>query len=338
MRILIVDLLNIGDLLFTTPSLRALRNAYPAAEIDMLVPAQFSDVLRHNPNIDNLIGFDKGGQDERLPGFLRMVSLLRRNRYDLVINYQVSARASLISWLCGAKRRVGTASSVYRRMFHQVVESDEQVHRADMYLQILRDLSIPAGDDGKMEMFIDDASEAAVEALWREEGLDSAESVVGLNPGARVELRRWPVEKWADLADRLERDGCRTVLLGGPGEKDIADSTISRMKSQPVVLTGKLSLLELGAVAKKCTVFVTSDTGPLHIAVSVGAPVVTLFGPTRPEHTGPYKARSVVVESDVPCAACRGEKGAAHICLRSIETDDAYAGVKRLLAEIAVSR
>lgn len=341
MKILVVDLLNIGDLLFTTPALRTLRRAYPDARIDMLVNEHIIDTLRYNPNLSGLIGMDEDGYHKNPRHFLEFMGSVRRGRYDMVINLHGSARSSLVTLLSGARRRCGLVSKRFEWTYHRAVIQRTDVHRVDSYLEVMRELGIwdpapstlrQAQDAPGMEMWTDEASQDRAEEMWSEAGL-SGEKIVGLSPGASVAVKRWKAECWAELADGLSQAGLRPVLFGGKKEMGLVDEILSRTKTTPVSFAGKLSLPELAAMSGKCSVFVSCDSGPMHVAVSQGVPIVGLYGPTLPLHFGPYRVPHVVCTARDQCVKCRTrDKNDVHTCLANVPVSAALEGVKQLLA------
>lgn len=329
-----VDLLNIGDLLFTTPALRALRQAYLYAHIDMLVNEHISETVRYNPNLDHVIGIDKNGYHNSPHHFLELVGSIRRVRYDLVINLHGCARSSLIALLSGARRRVGLVSRRFDWTYHQAVIQRLDMHRADSHLEILRELGLcaepPTDESVRLEMHSDPESVRRAVRLWEEQGL-CGETVVGLSPGASVAVKRWRPEGWAELANLLDQQGLTPAFFGGKKETRLVDEILSMTDASYVSFTGKLTLCELAAMVAKCAVFVSCDSGPLHVAVSQGVPVVGLYGPTKPLHFGPYHVPHVICSAKERCERCRTGRGDEHTCLTQVPVSAVFDGVKQLL-------
>jgi heptosyltransferase II len=329
LKILVIDLLNMGDLLFTTPALRVLRSAYPEASIDMLATTQFRDTLLLNPHLNEVIGFDKSGYHRSARHFLALVAQLRSSRYDLLISFHASAKTALIAALCGARQKWGLVSGTFEKVFDRPVRQRTDIHRVDSYLQVLYDLGIPESGHQGMEMWIGTAADQRVSELWQEEGLTAAPAV-GLMPGASVPMKRWPTQRFAELADRLGDNGMRPVIFGGAGETEMASEIASKTQCTVADFTSRLSVMELAAAARRCSVFVSGDTGPLHVAVSQKVPVVALFGPTRPEEFGPYQVPSVVCKAEGTCLACEAGAVDQHTCLAAIEAETVFEGVRKL--------
>ena len=334
MKILVVDLLNIGDLLFTTPALRTLRKAHPDAQIDMLVNDHIRDTMLHNPNLSGVIGMDEDGYHKSARHFLQFIGSLRREHYDMAINLHGSARSSLVTILSGARQRCGLVSKRFEWTYHRPVIHREDIHRADSYLEVLRELGVADFENIGLEMYWDNASAERAKAVWEESGL-VGKTVVGLSPGASAGVKRWLPKCWSELADRLTDEGLTPVLFGGTKEIELVGEILAEAKSSPVSFAAMLSLPELAAVSGKCTVFVSCDSGPLHVAVSQRVPSVGLFGPTKPLHFGPYQVPHVICTARPECERCRTGKAELHTCLTDVPVSEVLDGVKKLLGQLS---
>lgn len=334
LKILVIDLLNIGDVLLATPALRVLRRAYPQAEIDILVKMQVRDIVLHNPNLSSVIGMDIKGRHRSPRHFIELVRDIRRRQYDQLINLHASARTMLLAALSGAKAKRGLASRGYEWLLHQSVEQRVDIHRAESYLQVLRDLGIPEHEHEGLEMWVDKESRLRAKEMWSEAELDSKKTIIGLNPGASVPIKQWTVNGWVELADLLTNDGMQPVFFGGPGDVALVDEIISRMHARPVSLAGKTTLLDLAALIRACEVFVSTDSGPMHIAASQKTPIAALFGPTSPAQFGPYFVPHVICRSEAPCVGCRGGPAKSHTCLAGVSATEVHNKVKCLMLNV----
>ncbi len=303
--------MHIGDLLLVTPVLRTLRTNYPAAHIALLADAKIADLVKYNENIDQLIAIDKKGRHDKLWNYLQLIRSIRQEKFDLVVNLHRNERASFIAALSGAGKIVGYSTVGPNVFFDKVLENRKRVkHQIEAHFDVLREtLGITRIDDRGLEMWLDQAAEAAADRLWQEAfAEDAAMPVVGLNIGASWPTKRWPKEYFADLADRLLALGYGIAFFGGPMDSALVEETLGLMKrSAPekvAVFTGRISLLELAALLKKCQVFVTNDSGPMHIAVAMGVPLVSMFGASPVTGFSPYNDRSVVLKSELSCHPC----------------------------------
>jgi heptosyltransferase II len=304
-KILLINLMGyIGDIILTTPVIRRMKLAYPEAEVDLLVDRKYKDLNLHNPYIHQLIITDRKGKNNNPAAMLRLLSQLRANQYDLAINLHRTQRTSAVTYLCGAKHKYIFS---FRRFafFKQIIRLDGTVHTVACYFKALDQMGIPIVDDCKLELYVDRESRLKADQLWRNSGLDKARSVIGINLGAGWPTKKWIAKEMARLSDILEQKGFKTVFFGGGGEdRQMMREILSMVIYQPVDFAGKLNLLELAACLTKCSLLVTCDSGPMHIAASQQVPIVALFGPSNPIQYAPYKVRHVVVCSNEPCLAC----------------------------------
>ena len=313
-RILVINLMHIGDLLLVTPVLRTLRTNFPEAHIALLADAKLADLVRLNQNIDELITIDKKGYHDKLTNYISFIGEIRQKKFDLVINLHKNERASFIAALSGAKKIVGYSTFGPGLLFSKVIENRKRMkHQVEAHFDVLREtLGITSIDDRGIEMWLDEEAEASAAAIWSQvfplKSPASPSPVIGLNIGASWPTKRWPKEYFAELADRLVDHGFAIAYFGGPMDVDIVDQAISLMKHrdhpQVVKLTGKVTLMELAALLKKCRVFVTNDSGPMHIATAMRVPLVSMFGASPVQGFWPYNNISVVIKTPLPCHPC----------------------------------
>ena len=308
-RILVINLMHIGDLLLVTPVLRTLRSNFPAAHIALLADAKLADLVRLNHNIDELITIDKKGYHDKLINYIAFIGEIRQKKFDLVINLHKNERASFIAALSGAKKIVGYSTLGSGLLFDKVIENRKRSkHQVHAHFDVLKEtLGITTFDDHGIEMWLDEEAEASAAAIWSQT-FPEARPVIGLNIGASWPTKRWPKEYFAELADRLVDHGFAIAYFGGSMDVDIVDEAISLMKHRDnphvVKLTGKVTLMELAALLKKCAVFVTNDSGPMHIATAMRVPLVSMFGASPVQGFWPYNNISVVLKTPLTCHPC----------------------------------
>ncbi len=334
-KILVINLMHIGDLLLVTPVLRTLRANYPDAHISLLADAKLQDLVKYNKNIDELITIDKKGYHNTFMNYLSFVRQIRDRHFDLVINLHSNERASFIAAFSGAGKIVGYATFGLKWLFDQTIENRKAIkHQVHAHFDVLREtLGITKIDDRGIEMWLDDQAEQTAEKIWtesfRQANTDKLLKVVGLNVGASWPTKRWRHEYFAQLADRFLDDGYGIAFFGGPMDIDMVQLTISLMKNKnhPLlkVFTGSMTLLELAALLKKCTALVTNDSGPMHVAVAMHVPLVSMFGPSPVPGFYPYNDTSVVIRTSLDCHPCGKHKcPTQHECMWEIDVDTVY--------------
>lgn len=291
----------IGDLLQITPVIRALVRKFPDARITVLVGNEPSvDLFRHNPYIAEVIVFEKKGRHRSWRAMAGLRREIGGRRFDLVVNFQ---RSNLKAWWivssCFPCRVL-----VYRKAKGRIV------HAVVNHLEAVAPLGIdPVGADPTLEMHVGQEDDRWADELIAKEN-PSERPLVALNVGASHPVNRWPIGQFAELARRLYAEAGATVLLvGGAGDRVLSDAVRDEAKVPLIDLVGKTSLLQLGALLKKCAVVVSGDTGPMHMATAVGTPVVALFGAADPERTGPVgEGHKVLQARGVDCVPCRSRR------------------------------
>lgn len=341
MKILVINLMHVGDLLLVTPVLRTLRTNYPEAQLALLADAKLKDLVRLNQNIDELIAIDKKGYHNKLGNYLRFLADLRKRQFDLVINLHANERASFLAAFSGAKKIIGYSSWGLGLFFDFCIKNRKVVkHQVHSHFDVLQEgIGITRIDDRGIEMWLDEAAEKSAAEIWShafkkfplERGGASATgcvpvSVIGFNIGASWPTKRWPKEYFAELADRLLEQGFAIAFLGGPMDEGIVRDAIQLMKHKDhphiAVLTGKMTLMELAAVLKKCTALVTNDSGPMHVATAMRVPLVSMFGASPVTGFYPYNDVSVVIKTPVPCHPCGKHHCDTLECMYAITVDE----------------
>jgi lipopolysaccharide heptosyltransferase II len=304
-NILLINVNWLGDVLFSTPAIRALKRSAPYAGISVLIHPRCKDVLAGNPLIDELIAYDEEGEHKGLMGKLRLILYLRKKGFERTYILHRSLTRALIACLSGIPMRVGY---YYRKravlLTDNIRPSPNDVHRVDFYLGVLEQSGIDIKEeDRKIEFFITDEDRAKIREILKKEGVDAGEKFIVLNPGANWTPKRWPAENFANLADiLLEKHSKKVIITGSSSDARLADDIVRLIKNKPVILTGKLSLKELGALFEMATLVISADSGPLHIALAVGSRAIGLYGPTSTKITGPYRNKdAVIIQKMVGC-------------------------------------
>jgi heptosyltransferase II len=337
-KILIINLMYIGDLLFATPLLHSLRQRYPEAYISLLIDQKYADVVRFNPNISELICIDKKGYHGKLRNFIRLIGELRQKKYDLVINLHRNERSSALAAFSGGKKIAGFSKPGFSLLFDQVIEERKNIHQVAAYLEVLKALDIPVADCG-LEMGVDEKSTLQAQKIWDQSFPQQEKNypVIGLNTGGSWPTKRWTVDGFAQLADQLLGKGYGVCFFGGPMDQQDVDAILQKMQrvasSRFAVFTGKTTLLEMASLVKKCAVVVTGDSGPMHIAVSQQVPVIALFGPSDPVRYAPYRQQEAVILSARDCLCCGLHECQGHECMKEISVDEVLKKINEKLGK-----
>ncbi len=297
--ILLVRFSSIGDLVLTTPLLRAIKARHPAARLTMVVREDLADVLRHNPRLDRLITWRRGAPLGPL------AAELRRGTWTHRIDLQGSLRSRRLRLMVGGqwsgypKHRFRRALLIatHRRFGGSLGAVAERYFAAAAALDV-------TPDGGPAEFFTTAEAGRAVDAFLAERGLGRHRRLVALMPGAAQATKRWPEAHWRDLVDRLAPTS-DVAVVGGPAERMIGERLVQAGGSAIGNAAGRFSLLESAALLRRADLLVSGDTGMLHIATAVGTPVIGLYGPGVPEFGFfPYQAPARVLERALSCRPC----------------------------------
>jgi len=305
----------IGDAVMTTPAVRTIRENFPDSEITMLVHPWVSDVFRYSPRIDQLFLYDKKGQHQGLRGMLRLAGELRLQDYDCAILLQNAFEAALITLAAGIPVRGGyTTDARGLLLTHGVDKIPELIskHQVHYYQRMVRGLGlVPAATE--LELFIPgDQIDGAKERVEQLSGLAPGTApLIGFNPGAAFgPAKRWPTEKFAELADMLcRRTDARILLFGSAADRETAAAILAQAgrgaAGRLIDLTGQTSLIEAMALIGECDVFVTNDSGLMHVAAALHTPMAAIFGSTDHIATGPFSDNATVIRKPLACSPCK---------------------------------
>jgi len=327
------------------PALAALRELFPTAEITLLVKPAIAELLRGHPALQRILVYEDPGRHVGITGKWTLAGTLRRLRFDLAILFQNAFEAALVTFLAGIPRRYGYATDGRRFLLSDPIAVPERMkigHQVQYYLDMLRPLGSerPAGSP---RLFLSHEEEQAMDQRLAEAGVHESDLLLGLNPGSTYgSAKRWLPERFAETADRLSQEQgmqsgrrVRVVIVGARGEEALGRAIADRMQVKPIQLSGRTTMRELMAVIKRCDLFLTNDTGPMHLAASFGVPVVALFGPTDSRTTSPFGSGHTIVRHPVECAPCLlRECPIDHRCMTRISVDEVYgAAVKQLVVK-----
>jgi heptosyltransferase II len=327
-RILVVNINWLGDAIFSTPVFSALKRAYPKARISCLCVPRVREVLRHCQDIDELIVYNEDGT---LWNKIRMILRLKRRGFDAAFLLHRSQSRALLVYLAGIPLRIGY-NKMKMLLTHPVdMVGAEGMHRSDYYLRVLEQYGIDC-TERVCRLKLAEADVANLDMALKKRGINPSDKVVVLNAGGNWKLKRWPIPYWIELTKRLQTLGIKIVFSGAVGDKSDAQKIIEHAEGNAIDLTGQTSLGESLALFRRAAVVVSGDSGPLHLANSVGANVVGIFGPTRFELTGPRGAgRSVILFKNVGCnhAACYHLACRSNVCMQKTEVDDVVCAVQK---------
>jgi heptosyltransferase-3 len=288
-RVLLVRVnFRMGNLLLLTPALTALRQALPEARLDVLCVDAYAALLENNPDLDRVITMSRRTFWRPL-ALARVVHTLRRERYDLVVDCARGASflGAFVVAVSGGQYRVGHTGSRYQRFFNVHVQRDgaDLKHKIDVLCAFIAGLGIPPVS-GDMKVVLSDAERAWAAAEWKALGLAAERPTIGVIIGARGR-KRWPRERFLELVEQSHALGEPTVVLfAGPDDRAELQALASHLAHKAVVAP-PLPVRRFAALLSRCTVVVTADTGPMHLAAAVGVPTVSVFHATQAIYYAP---------------------------------------------------
>ena len=337
MKILILKPSSLGDVIHALPVLRLLRLHFRDAEIFWWIDSALAPLIEGDPDLTGIIRFERKrwAKPQHWPEMLRSIGRMRAQKFDLVIDLQSLLRSAVFAWLARGKFLAGLddpregANGFYDLA---VPRKDFHTHAVDWYLSVLTALKIPVH---KNFIWLPERKEIAndVKRKW----LSEPSTLILLQPGARWENKRWPVEHFSALVRALENNfpAARFAVLGGKDDAPLGETISAAAPEKVLNLCGKTSLPEMIEVVRRGDLLITNDTGPMHVAAALGKPLLALFGPTAPERTGPYGQLPNVLRHPLPCAPCMTSD--CHFarpmeCLRALTPDTVLRRVQAIFS------
>lgn len=317
----------IGDAVMATPTLTALRAGLPGARIAVLARPVVAEVLAEHPAVDEMVLDDHRGAHKGLAGRWRLASAVRARGFDAALLLPNSFDAALVAALARVPTRVGYRTDARGPLLTVSLPSPARPlpHMTAYYLALLSAWRL-TGEAGAVSLAVTPAERDKARLRLSEWGVPSGDRVVAVNPGAAYgSAKRWPAERFAELGERLVRDGVFVVVLGAAGERALGDAIVARLGRRAVNAAGSTTIREAMAVLTWCRRLVTNDSGPMHVAAALGVPVTAIFGPTDPRATRPIGEQVSLVQHAVECAPCRyRDCPIDHPCMTAVSVEEVY--------------
>lgn len=338
-KILVVQTSFLGDVVLTTPLISEIRRRFPRAALAVLCSPQTRGLFDGNPDIDEIITDDKKGTAKGLTGVWQKARDLRSRGFTIAVSPHKSFRSALLLFLAGIPLRVGFRQSSGWYFYHWRVERVHTRHDVERNLSLLQPLGInPAQCQRDLGLQVNASARESVKRLFDSLGIQRDGLIFGINPGSVWPTKRWTAQSYAELMAHLrKRYRCQILLFGASEDQRIVTKIQELSGNIGVSLAGKMDLQQLVCAIEWCDLFITNDSGPMHIAVARGIPVVAVFCATTPSlGFYPYSSRAVVIEKALPCRPCSSHGGrrcplGTEDCMRLINAEDVLRGVERLL-------
>jgi lipopolysaccharide heptosyltransferase II len=328
-KILVIKPAAIGDVLLSTPVVENLRSDFPDAEIIFLTQKFCKEVLTGNPYITRVLTYDLN-----LDGGWCIIKNIRKQKYDLILDLFGNPRTALITYLSRAVYKVGFKFRQRKYAYNIKLESrGGEVHNVEFNLDALRALGLEV-KTSQPKFYINNVHKEFAEKFFQENNL-TGNRVIGVNPCGTWKTKVWYLEKFAELIKMFD-DDYRFLVFWGYGDEKVQAQKLRDMTGNNVLIVPQVNLKYLGALMKRCKVFLTNDTGPMHIASVLGVNVAAIFGPTNPRLQGPLNTNSAVIRNEkLDCLGCNLTKiedcPYEHKCMSGLDASVVYKNLQNFL-------
>ena len=341
-KILIVRADRLGDVILTLPVIYALRRAFPRAAISMLLQHYTGAIIEGHPEVADILWYDADG---RPVPFLSMLRTIRARRFDAVVVVRPTARLAWLMFLARIRIRIGTGYRYYSLLFTKRVyehRKDAQRHELEYNLNLLLPLGVggqTSGEPVEYGIQVSSADDQATLDMLASRGIAPGRPFAVIHPGSGGSAREWQIGNLGDLGTRLwVQKKLPIVLTGNAMERERAENLARQIGSGAVSLAGELTMKQLAALLRRASVWIGHSTGPLHLAVALGTPVVGLYSqltPMSPRRWGPYTTLSRVHVPDKPvdCSLCEDGTLGHCPCMDTITVNEVFRSVLDLLSE-----
>jgi|TARA_B100000959_G_scaffold128723_1_gene135034 lipopolysaccharide heptosyltransferase II len=341
-KILIIKTGMIGDVLMAVPAIRLFRSRYPEAKLSLLVGDWARAVIDGNPDLDEIISFDETiFIKKNILELFKLIRKLRNRRFDDVFILHRSSKYIVFSMFIGAKRKIGyDLGSISRMLLSNSIPVFKKEHEMDKCLKLAA-FSISGGieyddKDKDMKIYLSDVERVEAAKLAKELKIDFNHLVIGIaaggakNPREHFPHKRWSASNYGILADSIidRNDKIQLVFCGSPDDMDIIRGVTGNMRNSDkvVMAAGQTTLRQFAALVERFQLFITHDSGPMHIAAAMGTPVISVFGPTDSESLSPPGSKNRVVKANIWCSPCYSDKGVPecennHLCMKAVSVE-----------------
>lgn len=321
----------LGDAVMATACLHDLKAHFPDSSITVLAPPAIQELLQENPNIDHRIVFSRK-KGEKSKEAKRVQEEIKARSFDLGILLTGSLSSAWQLYRAGVPRRIGFGCHFRSPLLTDAIpETPKTMHLVESYKELLRPLYVPSSLTAP-ELFLSGEEKREAEGILASYGIEPHHRLIGINPGAAYgSAKCWPPEYFRELTEKLLDDAnTRLIYFGDPLTKALVDHITEHFPKERVInLAGRTSLRLLIALIDCCTLFITNDSGPMHIRAALKKPLVAIFGSTNEIKTGPYGMADSVIHNHVPCSPCYLRKCPIDFrCMRTIRVADVLRAVE----------
>ncbi len=339
-NILLVQTAFLGDLILTTPLIKAVKKKYSDSKLSVLVIPQTAELLKNNPYVDEVIIYDKRGTEKSLNSFFQLVNRIKQSKFDLALVPHRSYRSSFLVFLSKIPERIGFDKNQASFFLTKKITYQKNWHEIERNLSLIESDGLRI-EEKYPELFPDKNNFARVENFLMENEIKSNDPLIAIAAGSTWATKRWLPQGFALVTDWLiEKEKIKVIFIGSVEEEKLAAEIRGLMQSKPVVACGKLSLLESAALLSKCKLLLANDTAPVHMAVAMRRPVVEIYGSTIPGFGFyPFGDGHVIIEKNLFCRPCgiHGHQKCplGHFkCMKEISPEEVFQAVVTKLQQL----
>ncbi|MBI5237953.1 MAG: lipopolysaccharide heptosyltransferase II [Deltaproteobacteria bacterium] len=330
----------IGDAVMCLPAIDALKGLYPKAGISVLTKTRAFPVFENNPSIEEVIEYDDRGRHKGIAGRLRLAREIRGMGFDLAVLLQNAFDAAFIAYMAMIPERAGYSRDFRKKLLTiaiPVTEEIKKMHQVCYYLNIAGALGAKTPKEPQPMLYLLSGEVSWADEFLREKSLEGA-VLIGASPGASYgPAKRWPAKYFSSVLQRLSKEyGAVPLIFGSKEDELCAKEVDAGLSGQSLNLAGRLTLRQFMSLLKRMRLFITNDSGPMHLSAALGAPTAAVFGSTDPGLTGPVGPFTKVIKAEgVDCSPCfeRECRYKHYNCLNEIKPDDVYAACREIIAK-----
>ncbi|MCK4859918.1 MAG: lipopolysaccharide heptosyltransferase II [Candidatus Omnitrophica bacterium] len=332
-KILVFRTDRIGDVLLSIPAIRALYQSFQHPSISVITQSSYACLLEGNPEIDRIISYDK--KNDGFEQTLRLIKNLKKEEFNLAVVLNPKKRSNIIAFLAGIPYRLGYQQKWGFLLNYRIKDEKYkgEKHEVDYNLDLVR--TIGADTNDKSFSIKTNQEEDTVDFLLKNSKIKDNDSLIAIHPGSSCHSKRWPIERFAQVGRKLAITGGEKIVIVGDKQEEELGKTMEKLMQIPVLnLTAKLSLKQLAALFKRCSLLISTDSGPVHIAAAVGLRCVVIFGRNlaglSPRRWGPRLKNSVVLHNPPNCYPCLAHNCQNNLeCLQRITVEDVLKAVEK---------
>lgn len=337
-KILIIQTAFLGDVILTTPLVKATRKLFPEAKLSFLLIPQTKGVFSNNPYLDDIIVYDKKRDGKKLKDFFHLIKKIKQEKFDLALIPHRSLRSALLAYLSKIPKRIGFDRSEGFFLSTKKVKYNSLIHEIERNLSLLNQFNLEPLNVEPLntapELFPSENDTLFIQRFLKDSGIDEKGKIVAIAPGSVWQTKRWLAQRFAQVADLLiEKENVKIVLVGGKEDKDLCNHIADMMERKPKVTAGKITVLQSAVLISKSKVLLSNDSAPVHIASATRTPTVVIFGSTTPDFGfGPYGDNNIIIQKKLYCRPCgiHGKKKCPekHFrCMRDITVEEVLEAV-----------